>query len=57
METMSLIQLYLSMSLVFLFLAKFFTVGMVELKVVPSETLINKVIKVSLFLRFPCFWG
>jgi hypothetical protein len=33
-----------------LFLAEFFTVGMVKLKVVPSKTLINKVIKISLFL-------
>jgi len=38
------------MSLVFLFLVEFFIVSMVELKVVPFETLIDKVIKVSLFL-------
>jgi hypothetical protein len=48
-DIVSLIQLYFLMSLVFLFLAEFFTIGMAKLKVVPSETLIDKVIKVSLF--------
>jgi hypothetical protein len=32
-----------------LFLAEFFIIGMAKLKVVPFETLIDKVIKVSLF--------
>ncbi len=35
--------------IIFLFLAEFFTIGMAKLKVVPSKTLIDKVIKVSLF--------
>jgi hypothetical protein len=52
MDIVSLIQLYFLMSLVFLFLDEFFIVGMAKLKVVPFETLIDKVIKVSLFFGF-----